>query len=244
MAAMIRAWFQAASIVVPALVLLPAWTSPAPDLVVYCTPTLTDALSRTAALYRAYRHIPVRIFAGPPAAIEGLIAHRARADIAIADAPTLDALAAAQLISSPRLYLGADPYVLAAPAQTAPDTLPHLLATHTVVVSDPTSAASFDGRALLTALPQAPAHTLGAADTPEIVYATEHAADRLGLLPLTSVHATPLLAVAATLNLPPARIEAAATTSGQSPSTADFLAFLQTQAARSALRAAGLEPPT
>ncbi len=225
------------------LILLAGWTSPAPDLVIYCPPTLVHALTQTAALYRADRHVPVRIFAGPPAAIEGLIAHMARADIAIADTPTIDALAAAHLVFPARLDLGADPFVLAAPAQTAPDALPHLLASQTIVVSDPTSAASFDGRALLARLTPTPPQTLGAADTPQIAYAVEHAPNRLGLLPLTSVRATTLLTVAATLPLPPAQIQAAATTHGQSPSTADFLAFLQTQAARSALHDAGLEPP-
>jgi ABC-type molybdate transport system substrate-binding protein len=230
-------------ILLPVLCLLAAWTSPAPDLVVYCTPTLTHALTQTAALYRASRHIPVRIFAGPPAAIEGLIGHMARADIAVADAPTLDALAAAHLIATARLDLGADPYVLAAAAPTQTGTLAHLLASNTIVVSDPTSAASFDGRALLASLDASPAHTIGAADTPQITYAVEHAPGRLGLLPLTSVRASPSLAVASALKLPPARIAAAATIHGQSPSTADFLAFLQTPSARAALTAAGLEPP-
>jgi ABC-type molybdate transport system substrate-binding protein len=228
---------------VPVLLLLPAWTSPAPDLVVYCTPTLADALTQAGRRYTAARHIPVRIFAAAPAGIEGLIAHMARADIAVADSPTLDVLAAAQLIAPTRLDLGADPYVLAAPAAATPGPLPHLLVSQTIVVTDPTSAASFDGQALLAGLSPHPTHSIGAADTPEIVYAVEHTPNRLGLLPLTSVRATNLLTVAAALPFAPMPIQAAATTHGQSPSTAGFLAFLQSPAAQSVLREAGLELP-
>lgn len=213
-----------------------AWNSPAPDVVLYCTPALEAPLRDVARRYTAASGVEVHIFTAPPDGLIGLIKHRARADVVIADTPTLDTLAAGHLLrSGSATALGQDPFVLIArdgPAQPAPSA---------TVLPDPTTAASFDGRAVLQAAspPLSPAHVIGVSDTPEVA-AMVRAEGNWGLVHVTEAHA-PGLRVAETVNAPPTPMSGALVSNGQSANSAALLAFIAGAEGSAVLRAAGME---
>jgi ABC-type molybdate transport system substrate-binding protein len=90
-----------------------AWTSPVPDIVVYCQPSLMHALTMIGGQYRASRHVKVHIFEAESASIDGLVAHMARDDVVVSDAATIDRLAVRNLVQKqPQAVLGLDRYVL------------------------------------------------------------------------------------------------------------------------------------
>lgn len=214
-----------------------AWNSPAPDVVLYCTPALAPPLAEIARRYTAASHVEVHIFLAPPDGLIGLIKHRARADVAVADTPTLDALAAGGLVRRDSVApLGRDPFVLIARDGAVP---PPASAT---ALPDPTTAASFDGRAvLLTATPPvSPARVIGVSDTPDVAAAVR-SDGILGLVHVTEAHA-PGLRVAATLNAPPTPMSGGLVINGQSANAAAFLTFIAGPEGAAILRAAGMEP--
>ncbi|MGL1553586.1 hypothetical protein ACSTHM_23415, partial [Vibrio parahaemolyticus] len=76
-----------------------------------------------------------------PSGVSGLVRHRARADVVLADAATIDGLIASHLVRpETRVAFGADPFILARDAGSSAQ-LPQA----TILIPDPTDAASFDG---------------------------------------------------------------------------------------------------
>src|SRR5215468_6971674 len=61
----------------------------APDVVVFCEPTLQHALSDLGALWRQETGIPVRVFVSPTSAELEQISHRARSDLVIGEGDAL-----------------------------------------------------------------------------------------------------------------------------------------------------------
>ncbi len=226
------------------LLMTAGWTSPAPDVVLYCPPALADALRQVADRYMAASHVPVHIFVAPPDGLRGLIAHRARADVLVADAATVAALASQHLVRPETVIrLGQDPYVLigkigAFPPQPAPN----LVSAHVTVVPDPTTAASFDGAAILRAsLPAgASPREIGVSDTPTVIDMVRANGTLLGLVNRTEAHGSGI-AEAASLPAPPTPISAALVTQGQSGNEAALLAFIAGPIGTTILRNAGLE---
>ena len=223
-----------------------AWNAPVPDVVLYCTPAMTGALAQAAKRYTAHAHVEVHIFTAPPDGILGLLKHRARDDVVVADAATLQTLAEGRMVRPDTVVvLGQDPYVLvgkAGGAQPADATAAQLVTARRTVLPDPTTAASFDGGAVLrAALPGAsPAGEIGVADTPTVIDTVRRNAGLLGLVQQTEAHGAGVAQVAV-LNVPASVISGGLVTNGQSANAAALLAFLTGPEAQAALRKAGLE---
>jgi ABC-type molybdate transport system substrate-binding protein len=193
-----------------------AWDSPAPDVVLYCTPAMQAPLREVAALYTAANGVAVHILVGSPDGQAGLIAHRARADVLVAEAPVIERLDAEHLIRPGSIVsLGADGFVLIsqAGARVPTGATPaQLVAAHTIVLPDPTSAGSFDGAAVLRASLTAGASSanrpladgarandppatetpriMGVADTPTVIALVQNDATLLGVVNRTEVGRT------------------------------------------------------
>ena len=224
-----------------------AWNSPAPDVVLYSTPAMENTLRALSQRYTADTHIEVHLFLAPPDGLVGLIKHRARADVVVADAPTLETLAAADLIHRNSVVtLGNDPFVLVAKAGAdlpAGAGAAQLVAAYTTVLPDPTTAATFDGAAVLhAALPavSTPA-TVGVSDTPVVLANVRADGKLLGLVHQTEAASSGVTQVAK-LAATPTVTEGALVTNGQSANAAAFLAFIDGPAGLAGLRSAGLEP--
>ncbi len=223
------------------------WTSPAPDVVLYVLPELRGAANRLGSGFHASEGVPVHVFAAPPLGLMGLIRHRARDDVVVADAPTVQALAAAGLVLPASVtLLGADPYVLIGPREMAPLGAAAALTRYRVVVTDPTSAASFDGQALLrviagtTPLSAAP---IGVATIPELVTMVGRERDLIGLARTSAVFGARSVRVIATIpasTTPPVTIAGGLTKNGQSGKAAAFLRYTAGGGLR-VLKQAGLE---
>ena len=224
-----------------------AWNSPAPDVVLYCTPAMVDALRVLAQRYTGQTQAEVHIFVAPPDGLIGLIKHRARDDVVVADAATLETLAAGAFIRRETIIpLGRDPYVLIAksgavlpPGAGAGD----LVAARATVLPDPTTAATFDGAAVLhEALPAVAAPApIGVYDTPAVLVRVRADDQVLGLVHQTEA-GSPGVTQVAKLAAAPTVTEGALVTMGQSANAAGFLAFLNAPASQATLRSAGLEP--
>jgi ABC-type molybdate transport system substrate-binding protein len=215
-----------------------AWNSPAPDVVLYCTAALEAPLSEVARRYGAASHVEVHMFVAPPDGLIGLIKHRARADVVVADTPTLASLAASGLVRVGSVAaLGRDPFVLIAAAASSGETA-------ATVLPDPTTAASFDGRAVLQAAmpPVSPARVIGVSDTPEVAAMVRGDAGLAGLVHATEAHAAGLR-VAAPVPAPPTPMSGGLVVNGQSANAAALLDFISGPEGTAVLHAAGMEPP-
>ena len=243
-----------------------AWDSPAPDVVLYCTPAMQAPLRRVAALYTASSGVAVHILVGSPDGQAGLIAHRARADVLVAEAPVIARLDAQHLIRAGSIVtLGADGFVLIGQAgarRPAGATPAQLVAAHTIVLPDPTSAGSFDGAAVLRAsLPagaapangpaaQEPLRIIGVANTPTVIALVRADATLLGVVNNTEAGRAEAgrddmgragIETAATLPAAAIAIDGALLSNGQSRNAAALLAFIAGAQGRTVLDAAGLE---
>jgi len=222
-----------------------AWTSPAPDVVLYCAPALQQALHQVADDFTAASGVPVHIFVAPPDGLVGLITHRARADAVVADAATIGTLTSRGAVRAGSLVaLGKDAFVLVARADAA---LPEgagvaqLLATYAVVLPDPTTAASFDGASVLRERGPAPAQQIGVSDTPTVLAAVHDTGRVLGLVYQTEV--PPAWArVASRLPASPTQMQGALVAMGQSPNAARLMAYIAGPRGTDVLRQAGLDP--
>ena len=194
-----------------ALVISPAaaWVSPAPDVVLYCPAALEGALDQVAARYTSATHVPVHVFTGTAYRLQGLLKHRARADVVVADARAVQDWAAGGLVRADTVTrVGRNAYVLVARSDAD---WPHadaatLLTDHAAVLTDPTTAAEFDGAAILhAAVPQNAARSIGVADTTTVLERVRadggaagcgaadrgsHAADPRGCRPVGSARTT------------------------------------------------------
>jgi ABC-type molybdate transport system substrate-binding protein len=224
-----------------------AWTSPAPDVVLYCLPALEAPLHRVARDFAAANGIEVHIFVSPPDGLLGLIKHRARADVVIADAATIQTLSANNEVRPPSVTpIGRDPFVLisrAGAALPAGAGVTQLLSTYPVVLPDPTTAASFDGAMVLQAETHGgpPGREIGVSDTPTVIARVRAEPGLLGLVYQTE-SAGQGLAKAAVLQASPTPMSGALVTLGQSANAERFLAYVAGPAGEATLGAAGLEP--
>ena len=223
------------------------WTSPAPDVVLYVLPDVRGVGDALARRFGARQGVPVHVFAAPPLGLIGLIRHRARDDVVVADAPTVEALATAGLVLPASVTtLGTDPYVLIGPRGMADAPLAEVLARRRVVVTDPTSAASFDGQAVLAAIAgkaRLAAAPIGVATGPELLDAVARGPDLVGLARASAVFGTRLVRVVAAIPAtlaPPVAMAGGLTKNGQSDKAATFLHFAASDGLR-VLRQAGME---
>jgi ABC-type molybdate transport system substrate-binding protein len=221
-----------------------AWNSPAPDVVLYCPPALEAGLREVAASFTATSHVAVHLFVAPPDGLRGLVTHRARADVLVADADSVAALMGAGLVRQGSVVtLGQDGFALIgkAGAMAAGDAA-QLVTSHATVLPDPTSAASFDGAAILhAALPGvSQPREIGVSDTPAVTAAVRGDGRLIGLVHRTEADG-PGLVRAAALSAPATVMEGALVTNGQSANAGKLLDFIAGSEGKAMLRQSGLE---
>jgi ABC-type molybdate transport system substrate-binding protein len=222
-----------------------AWDSPAPDVVLYCTPALRAPLRIAAAQYRRATHVEVHILVGSPDGQAGLIRHRARADVIVAEAAVIETLRAEHLIRAESIVaLGDDAFVLIASKHAALPTgatAAQLLATHVTILPAATPAASFDGAAiLLTVFPAASFKIMSVADTQTVVVLTGSDPSTLGLVNRTESDSYGVKQ-AAPIPAAPVALAGALVSNGQSRNAAALLAFIAGPQGRAILQSAGVE---
>ena len=210
----------------------------------YCPAALEGALGQVAGRYTSATHVPVHIFTGTAYRLQGLLKHRARADVVVADARSVHDWAAGQLVQAETVKpVGRNAYVLVARSDA---TWEHadaatLLAGHAAVLTDPTTAAEFDGAAILHAsVPQAAVRSVGVVDTTTVLARLRADGALLGVVQQTEATA-PLIHTVAALPAPPEELAGAIVTQGQSGNGKALLSFITGPDGQAILRQAGLE---
>jgi len=207
----------------------------APDVVVFCEPTLRHAVSELGTLWRQETGIPVRVFVSPTSAELEQISHRARSDLVIGEG---DALAKEAIDRQLVMARSADwPTDLAGIAGKAP-----------IAIVDPaTAVAGSEGKKALQAMgfwDAISAKSVGVVDTADAAYLLANGKVRLALLYATDIAANPGFAVADTLpaaSYGPIVYWIAETHHALSPNTQKFADYLAQAQAQERLRRDGLE---
>ncbi len=225
----------------------------APDVVVYCEPTLRPVLAEIAADWRRQTGVPVHLFTSPTAAMLEQIGHRARADLIIGESDAAASMAVERKLIKPetRVTLWRNRLVVAALAAAAPapasDAAAGIGAGPIAIVDPPIGAAGRDSRQALAALGVWPAlekTTVGVVATADASFLLEQGRVQRAVLYASDVAAAPALAVAATLPdaaYPPVVYWLAETHNQLSPKAAGFAAWLRQKPAGERARDAGLE---
>ncbi|HUH84684.1 MAG TPA: molybdate ABC transporter substrate-binding protein [Stellaceae bacterium] len=224
----------------------------APDVVVYCEPTLRPTLADIAEHWRRTGGAPVHLFSSPTPAMLEQIGHHARADLIIGEGEANADDAARRAIIKPetRHDLWRNRLVVAArkEGEGAPGDLKTLIGSGPIAIVDPpVGLAGADGRQALTALglwPEVESHAAGVIDTADAVFLLRQHKAALAVVYATDVATTPGLSVAAPLpedDYPPIRYWVAEAHNVLSPNTSAFAAFLLQPAAQEIARADSLE---
>jgi molybdate transport system substrate-binding protein len=246
-------WFGAST---PAYASYPV----APDVVVFCEPTLQRAVSDVGALWRQQTGVPVRIFTSSTPAMLEQIAHHARDDVIIGEGDGESRAATERHLIKPetlqklgrnRLVVAARTDGLIAAAQTSPTAAERLAAVAgkaTFAIVDPwVAVAGADGKAALQSLglwQAVESKSVGVTGTADAVFLLAQRKARLAIVYATDVAGNPDLTIAATLpesGYPPITYWGALPAYSLSPNAAKFLAILHEPQAQRRLRAAGLE---
>jgi molybdate transport system substrate-binding protein len=232
----------------------------APDVVVFCEPTLQRAVGDVGALWRARAGIKVRVFTSPTPALLAQIAHHARDDVLIGEGDDSAAAAAQRQLIKPgslrrvwrnrlvvaglRGTIGAD----GVPPSPAAPKLAAVAGKEPIAIVDPWAAtAGADSRAVLQSLGLWRAvggKSVGTVDSADAAFLLDQHRARLALIYATDVAAEPALAIADSLppdSYPKIVYWVAETQHALSPNAARFIAFLREPQARQQLRADGLE---
>jgi molybdate transport system substrate-binding protein len=226
----------------------------APDVVVYCEPTLRPVVAEIAKAWRRESDVPVRLFASPTAAILEQVGHRARADLIIGEGEAAGAAAAERHIIKPetRAPLWRNRLVVAArgkatPLAAAADLATQLDVAPVAIVDPPVGSAGANSRAALAALglwPKLEPHAVGVVDTADAAFLLTHGTVTFAVVYASDVATSPGFNIAAPLPdaaYPPVLYWMAETQNQLSPETAAFATFLRAAPAQQAARAAGLE---
>jgi molybdate transport system substrate-binding protein len=230
----------------------------APDVVVFCEPTLLHALEQVGALWRRRSGVPVRIFDSPTALLLEQIGHGVRSDIIIGEGEATAAAALQRrLIKAQTRFGGWRNRLVVAQRGGAPSAASLLSRDSTLltladsssiaIVDPPVAAAGAYSRQALDALglwEGLQGHTLGVVDTDEAAFLLDGGTARLAVVYATDVVAHPGLAVAASFaddTYPPIVYWGAETQQVRSPRTDHFASFLRQAEAQETLRKSGLE---
>lgn len=246
-------WYLPALVMAASLLVAPAQAEyiVAPDVVVYCEPTLRSLLAQIASDWRGETGVPVHVLTSPTAAMLEQIFHRARADLIIGEGDAAAALAARRQLIKPetQVSLWRNRLVVAARAQAAPapsgDAAQGIADGPIAIVDPPVDSAGSYSRQALAALGLWPAlekNTLGVVSTADGSFLLRDGRVQRAVLYASDI--TPALVVAA--RLPdatyPRIVHWLAQTANQlSPKAADFAAFLRQKPAGERAREAGLE---
>jgi molybdate transport system substrate-binding protein len=222
----------------------------APDVVVFCEPTLRAVITNLGAQWRKETGIPVRIFTAPTWANVAQLAHHTRDDVIIGEGDAAAASATAQhLIRGDTVVrLWRNHLVVAAPAdERASLDLASVAGSAPVAIVDPRVAeAGLQTEAALKRLglwDSVKGKSISVVDTADAAFLLAEGTVKLAVLYATDVIARPDLAVASTLpaDAQPIVYWAAQTEHALSPNTAKFLDFLRRVDIRAQGRDAGLE---
>ena len=223
----------------------------APDIVLFCSPTLAAPLRAAGDTFQSQSGVPVHILAPPDRISAAQLERGERNDICILLAPVAAHLAQAGLVDlQPAIGTWRNRLVIARlGAGPAPIDAVGLLASDSTArlgVVDPSDNAVTDTAALLARLGVATSRLEGAVDTPDVAFQLAHRAVDLGLVFATDATAGPFT-IAATIPdeaYPPVRYAAVLNRHVLSRNAAAFLAFLATPPARAPLTRSGLEIET
>ena len=222
----------------------------APDVVVFCEPTLQHAVADVAALWRNETGVPVRIFTSPTWALLQQISHHARSDLVIGEGDTMAAAATERhLIKAETLqHLWRNRLVVAALAKAGSVNLAGLAGKAPIAIVDPPVAvAGTEGEKALQSLglwDAVQANAIGVVDTADAAFLLEQGKVRVALVYATDAAADPSFAVAERLpdaSYRPIVYWVAQTQHSLSPNAGKFIAFLHQADAQERLRTDGLE---
>jgi molybdate transport system substrate-binding protein len=228
----------------------------APDVVVFCEPTLQHAVSNVGALWRSESGVKIRVFTPPTTRLLlAEIERQVRDDVVIGEG---DANATAaktqQLIRPDSLHpLGPNHLVIAAVSGSAAaadggDGLATIAGKETIAIVDPwVAAAGADSELAFQSLglwQKLSAKSLGVVGTADAAFLLSQGKARLAIIYTTDVAADPTLTVVERLpasSYPPVVYWVAETAHALSPNAPKFIAFLTSATARDRLRADGLK---
>jgi molybdate transport system substrate-binding protein len=256
-----------AGIVLPALAMAVAAHKPAlagypvaPDVVVFCEPTLQHAVGDVGTLWQSETGVAVRVFTSPTWALLEQIAHRARDDVLIGESDAEAATATRRDLVKPetlqRLWrnqlvvaaLGATIEKASAASSAATGKLASVAGKAPIAIVDPWAAtAGADTEKALQSLGLWQAvrgRSIGVVGTADASFLLAQGKVQLAIVYATDVAADPDLAVADGLpaaSYPPIVYWTALTAHALSPNAARFVAFLHKAPARQRLGADGLE---
>jgi molybdate transport system substrate-binding protein len=244
------------------LLLVVAKTTPAraeyviaPDVVVFCEPTLRPAIADVARLWRGQTGVPVRILSAPTALLLEEVSHHIRADLLIGEGEDAAALAVRRKLVKPdtRVALWRNRLVVAERAtqsQSLPAhrTLAALIGAGPVALVDASAAtAGVDSRKALETLGMwdaAQRQSVGVVGTADAVFLLAHGKVQLAIVYATDLAANRELSAAATPPddaYEPITYWLAETNNFLSPNAGKFAMFLRQPPAQQLLRADGLE---
>lgn len=231
----------------------------APDVVVFCEPTLQHAVTDVGALWRSQTGIHVRVFTSPTWALLAQIARHARDDVLIGEGEANAAEAGKQQLIKPATLrqVGRNQLVIAALAGSAGDAragtssaeeLSSVAGKQPIAIVDPWAAvAGADSEKALQSLglwQAVRAKSIGVVGTADAAYLLTQGKVQLAVVYATDIAANPALAIAERLpsaSYPPVVYWVAQTQHALSPNTAKFIEFLHGDEAQQRLRADGLE---
>lgn len=225
----------------------------APDIALYCEPTLRPLLAELAAAWRRESGVPVHILTSPTPLMLEQIGHRARADLVIGAGAAAEAAAAEREIIKPetRVTLWRNRLVVAARGAAsggATGDPAQRVGSGPIAIVDPLPGSAGEAsRQALAALGLWPAlekNAMGVASTQDASFLLAQQKVERAVLYASDVAARPGFAVAAELPdaaYPPIVYWLAETSNMISTRAGDFAAFLRQPAAQQAARAAGLE---
>jgi molybdate transport system substrate-binding protein len=220
----------------------------APDVVVFCPPTLRRAVTDIGARWRSETGISVRVFASPTAALLEQIAHHARSDLVIGEGDAAAAAATNRHLVMPETLQHLWQNRLVVAGLTATPNLAALAGKAPIAIVDPwMSRAGVEGEKALQALgiwDAVRANSVGVADTADASYLLTTGKVRLAVLYATDVAADWALTITDDLSpssYGPIVYWAAETQSAMSPNVAKFAAFLRQPEAQERIKADGLE---
>jgi molybdate transport system substrate-binding protein len=227
----------------------------APDVVVFCEPTLQHAIADIGGLWRSQTGIRVRVFTSPTPALLQQIAHHARDDVLIGEGDANAVIASANQLIKPDTLRRLWRNRLVVAALDGPTGggersvgLASVAGKETIAIVDPWAAiAGSDSQKALQSLglwQAVSAKSIGVVGTADAAFLLARGKVPLAVIYATDVAANPGFAIAERLpaaSYPPIVYWVAQTQHALSPNAAKFIEFLRDPAAQQRLRTDGLE---
>ncbi len=225
----------------------------APDVVVFCEPTLRFAIADVAALWRRQTGVPVRVFTSPTALLLEQLSHHIRSDLVVGEGDAAAALAVQrQLLNDAPVRAWRNRLVVAelaaGPSPPVGRNLAALIGTGPIAIVDaPVATAGADSRKALETLglwEAAQSRSVGVVGTDDAAFLLAGGEAKFAMIYATDLAAHPAFRAAGTLpedSYPPIVYWVAQTSAVRSPNAEKFESFLRQPEAQERLRADGLE---